>query len=129
MATILLADDSDDLRGAYAASLRAAGHTVLEAAEGRKALELVRQYRPDLLLLDVWMPNLNGFEVLASLRGEAAATQLKVIMLSVLGDGDSQLEAFGNGASHYLVKGIGLTELLAKVQAVLNESLMIAGTD
>jgi DNA-binding response OmpR family regulator len=119
VATIVLADDSADLRAVYGACLRARGHEVHEAADGIEAVELVRRIAPELLLLDVWMPNLNGFEVLDALRSEPAAGRLKVAMLSILGDGDSQLEAFGGGAVEYLVKGLALRDVLARVEGLL----------
>src|SRR5436305_11791044 len=78
-ATLVLADDDDDLRAVYAPCLRAAGYTVHEAADGREALDLVREHRPALLLLDIWMPGLNGFEVLDGLRHDPAAGRLKVV--------------------------------------------------
>ena len=126
MATILLADDSDDLRTLYGACLRGQGHNVVEAADGLAAVEQVRKHRPDLLLLDVWMPELNGYEVLDALRAEPAALRLKVIMLSVLDDGEAQLQAFGGGAVDYLVKGAPLTALTARIDAVLASTAELA---
>jgi len=120
MATILLADDSADLRTLYAPLLRLHGHEVHEAADGREAIEEARRLRPDLLLLDIWMPGLNGFEVLDALRCDPAATRTRVAMLSVLGDADAQLEAFGAGAVEYLVKGMSLSEFLERVEALLH---------
>lgn len=119
MATILLADDNADLRAVYAPLLRAKGYEVVEAADGRQAIDAARQLRPDLLLLDVWMPGLNGFEVLDALRHDPAATRMRVAILSALGDADSQLEAFGAGAIEYMVKGLGLGEFLARVETLL----------
>src|SRR5205814_93347 len=84
MASIVLADDDEDLRAIYGPFLRSAGHTVWEATGGLEALELVRKHRPGLLILDVWMPGFNGFEVLEALRHDPASTGLKVMMLSNL---------------------------------------------
>jgi DNA-binding response OmpR family regulator len=119
MASIVLADDDDDLRAVYVPCLRSAGHTVWEASGGSEALELVRAHRPGLLILDVWMPECNGFEVLEALRHDPASNSLKVLMLSNLGDADTRLESFEMGAAEYLVKGLPLTELLAKVGELL----------
>lgn len=115
MAIIVLADDDGDLRAVYAQALQSAGHEVIEAADGRAALDCVRQRRPTLLLLDIWMPVLNGFEVLEALRHDPAAGRMRVVVLSCLGDGDSRLEAFEAGAAEYLLKGCALTDLLAAI--------------
>ena len=65
------------------------------------------------------MPRRNGFEVLEDLRFDAAAGRLRVAMLSVLGDGGTQLEAFGGGAAEYLVKGLSLDDFVDRVEALL----------
>ncbi len=122
MATLVLADDDDDLRDLYAASLRAAGHEVWEASNGQVALELVRAQHPDLLLLDIWMPALNGFEVLDALRHDPAGVHLRVVVISNLGDADSRLEAFEGGASDYLLKGLALAEFVKRVEHNLDPS-------
>lgn len=119
MAVIVVADDSAELRALYGSCLQMHGHEVHEACDGREAVEVVRRYDPDLLLLDVWMPHRNGFEVLDVLRNEALAARLKVVMLSVLGDGDSRLEGFAGGVVEYLVKGLSLDELVARIEAIL----------
>jgi DNA-binding response OmpR family regulator len=129
VATIVLADDCDDLRVVYGTCLRARGHEVHEAADGRTAIELVRRVRPDLLLLDVWMPNGNGFEVLDALRFDSVAGRMRVVMLSVLSDGDTQLEAFGGGATEYLVKGLSLAEFVERVEGLLAESEAACAAD
>jgi DNA-binding response OmpR family regulator len=124
-ATVILADDDPNLRAVYAPLLRAVGHTVLEASDGREAVALVRAKRPELLILDIWMPALNGFEVLEQLRYEPAASHLKVLVLSSLGDADSRLEAFGAGAVSYFVKGVSLNDLLAEVGRVLDDEVAV----
>lgn len=122
MARIVLADDDDDLRAVYHAVLRSAGHEVWEAADGRAAIEFVRVQRPDLLLLDIWMPALNGFEVLDALRHDPSGVRLKVVVISNLADADARLEAFEGGASDYLVKGLPLDEFTRRVATILDDS-------
>lgn len=121
MAGIVLADDSAELRAIYAPLLRMQGYTVYEAADGEEALAMVRAHRPELLILDVWMPRLGGFEVLDVLRFEPTASQTRVLMLSVLGDADSQLDAYSSGAVGYMVKGISLGDFLRRVAEMLAE--------
>ena len=121
MASIVLADDDEDLRAIYAPCLRAAGHTVWEASGGLEALVMVRKHRPTLLVLDVWMPRVSGFEVLGELRHDPAASGLKILMLSNLGDADTRLECFEMGAAEYLVKGLSLAELRDRVARLLDD--------
>ncbi len=122
MASIVLADDDEDIRAIYAPFLRSSGHTVWEATGGLEALDLVRKHRPDLLILDVWMPRFNGFEVLEALRHDPVSTGMKIVMLSNLGDADTRLESFEMGASDYLIKGLALADLCARVEQLIEAS-------
>ncbi|MHC5543752.1 response regulator [Singulisphaera rosea] len=123
MATsIVLADDDPDLRAVYSTSLRSAGYEVWEAADGIEAVALVGSKRPTILILDVWMPNLNGFEVLERLRHDPRSTNLKVVMLSALNDSDTRLESFSIGVADYWLKGLSLTELQARVGRLVASS-------
>lgn len=123
MATIVLADDHDDLRTLYAMALRAGGHEVREVADGDQAVDAVRASSPDLLILDLWMPKLNGFGVLEVLRDEPSLGHLPVAMLSAMDEGDTQLECFALGASEYWLKGMSLVEFGQKVQHLLDSSV------
>lgn len=120
--SIVLADDDPDLRAVYSTSLRAAGYEVWEAADGSEAVSLVGSKRPTLLILDVWMPNLNGFEVLERLRHDPRTTNLKVVMLSALDDSDTRLESYSIGIADYWLKGLSLTELQARVGRLVASS-------
>jgi DNA-binding response OmpR family regulator len=122
MASIVLADDDEDIRAIYAPLLRTAGHTVWEATGGSEALEFVRKHRPGLLILDVWMPGCNGFEVLEAFRHDPASSGLKILMLSNIGDADTRLESFEMGASDYLIKGLALADLCARVEQLIEAS-------
>ena len=121
-AIIVLADDEVDLRLVYGATLREAGYQVWEAADGVETIRAVREHRPDLLLLDVWMPILNGFEVVEAMRHDALLGGVKVVMLSSLDDADSRLEGFSAGVADYWVKGLSLAELRHKVGRILEEA-------
>jgi DNA-binding response OmpR family regulator len=118
-ATIVLAEDDADLRGLYADCLRRAGYEVLEAADGAEALSLVRAHAPQLLLLDIWMPILNGLEVLEHLGRTAEAVGLKIVVLSHVGDADTRLEGFALGVDDYWTKDLSLAELCARIQQVI----------
>jgi DNA-binding response OmpR family regulator len=121
-AKIVLADDEPDLRAIYATILRREGYEVWEASEGAEALDMVAREQPDLLLLDVRMPALNGFEVLDRLRFDPGASLTKVVMLSNLDDADVRLEGFSGGVADYWVKGLSLDEFCDKVRRLLAAS-------
>lgn len=118
-ATIVLAEDEKDLRRIYAECLRRAGHTVWEAADGAEAASLVRAHRPDLLLLDLWMPILNGLEVLEQLRDPREAMTTKIVMLTHQRDAEYRLEGFALGVAAYWTKDLSLADLGARIEAVL----------
>jgi CheY-like chemotaxis protein len=121
-ASIVLADDEPELRNIYATCLRAGGHEVWEAANGQEAIAMVREHRPAVLILDVWMPVLNGFEVLDVLRHDPSTSTLRIVMLSNLGDSDTRLEGFSVGVADYWVKGLSLAELQRRVSRIVAEA-------
>jgi DNA-binding response OmpR family regulator len=116
---IVLADDEPELRAIYSACLRAAGHEVWEASDGEEAVDLVIARKPSLLILDVWMPRVNGFEVLERLRQASHCSNLRVVMLSNLGDSDTRLEGFAVGVSDYWIKGLSLADLRGRVERLM----------
>ena len=117
--TIVLADDDDDIRTLYATLLRADGHQVWDTAKGEDVLSLIRDHRPRLLLLDVWMPGMNGFEVLEQMRHDPASATVRVVMLSNMSDADTRMECFEMGAADYLIKGLPLDEFRDRVGRIL----------
>jgi len=121
-AIIVLADDEPDLRAVYAEVLRRDGHQVWEAADGLAAIALVAEHRPELLILDVWMPGVNGFEVLDRLRHDPGATTLKVVMLSNVQDADSRLEGFAAGVADYWIKGLSIDDFRDRIRQTLESS-------
>jgi DNA-binding response OmpR family regulator len=80
-----------------------------------------------LLLLDVWMPRLNGLEVVEQLRHDPVSGQMRVVMLSNLGDSDTRLEGFSAGVSDYWIKGLSLAELCRRVRQFVAEPLPSCG--
>ncbi|WP_240911235.1 response regulator transcription factor [Paludisphaera soli] len=121
-AIIVLAEDEPDLRALYAEYLRRCGYIVWEAADGAEATALIREHRPDLLLLDHWMPVLNGLEVLEQLRDSREAIGLKVVMLTHQRDAETRLEGFALGVAAYWTKDLSLAELGTKVQILLDSA-------
>lgn len=121
MNSIVLTDDDDDIRAVYGPFLRSMGYEVWDASGGLEALDLVCKHRPRLLILDVWMPKCNGFEVLERLRHDPLSSRMKILMLSNLGDADTRLECFEMGAADYIVKGLALGEFGGRVDRLLSD--------
>ena len=117
--TILLVDDEANLRLLVRTTLDVADYRIIEATDGTTALELARQQRPDLLVLDWMMPGLNGIEVVQALRQDPATARIPIIMLSARGQVIDQERGRALGASTYLVKPFSPLELLRSVQAIL----------
>ncbi|MBI2528293.1 MAG: response regulator [Candidatus Rokubacteria bacterium] len=115
--TILLVEDDRFLRKAAEAALRQAGFAVVTAADGEQALSVARAEAPDLILLDVIMPKLQGFEVLAALKHDARTAPIPVLMLSNLGQEQDVRRAMDGGAADYLIKAnLSLQALVKRVQ-------------
>lgn len=115
LGTILLADDAETSRRILERSLSQAGYTVLAARNGVEVLEIVAQQPIDLVLLDVIMPELDGYATLRRLRLHHSLTQLPIIMLTALSKGDSVIEALRLGANDYAVKPVEFSVLLERI--------------
>jgi len=119
-ATILLAEDDRILRKAGEATLKKRGYAVIAAVDGEDALAKARAHKPDLILLDVIMPKMQGFEVLANLKNDAGTRQIPVIMLSNLQDESDVRKGTEGGALDYLVKSnVPLDVLAARIADAL----------
>ena len=117
---VLLAEDDRFLRRAAEASLRRHGLEVLTAADGEEALRIARTERLDLILLDVVMPKLQGFEVLSALKQDDATAHIPVLVLSNLGQDRDVAQAKALGAVAFLVKAnLSLQDLVDRVDAAL----------
>jgi two-component system OmpR family response regulator len=116
-ARLLVVDDEPNIRELLAASLRFAGFEVTVAGDGREALELAGTWRPDLLLLDIMMPGLDGFEVIRRMRAEGRQTP--VLFLTAKDDTDDKIRGLTLGGDDYVTKPFSLEELIARVRAVL----------
>ena len=117
--TILIADDNRMNRLLLARGLEQQGHTIAYAEDGREALELLGQQRFDLMLLDVLMPELDGYEVLAELKDDPHLRDIPVIMTSALDELDSVVKCVEMGAEDYLTKPINPVLLNARITASL----------
>ncbi len=116
---ILLAEDDRFLRRAAESRLRQGGFTVITAVDGEEALRIARAEQPDLVLLDLIMPKLQGFEVLKALKDDATTRHIPVIVLSNLGQESDVQRAMAQGAIAYVVKAnLSLQGLAQKVAEV-----------
>jgi len=118
---ILLADDNRMNRLLLGRSLEQQGHTVVFAEHGREALDLLRQRRFDVLLLDVLMPELDGYGVLEELKADLHLRDIPVIMTSALDELDSVVKCVEMGAEDYLTKPINPVLLNARINASLEK--------
>lgn len=116
---ILVIDDDRELRALIGFALRQAGYLVLEAGDGEQGLMIAERESPDLLILDINLPGLSGFEVCRRLR---VVSQTPVLMLSVRAGEDDQVTGLDVGADDYLVKPFSPRSLLARVRALLRRS-------
>ncbi len=119
MATILLVDDEPAVIKTLSAYCLEAGHEALTATNGMEGLRAFFQYRPQVIVSDIRMPELSGFEMLARIREVA---DVPVIALSVLGQEADKVQALKLGADDYLVKPVGLKEFTARIEAVLRRA-------
>lgn len=117
--SVLIVDDEPMARTLLRLMLVRAGFNVFEAEDGFDALEKVRKNQPDVVLLDVMMPGMDGFAVCETLRGEASTADLPVIMLSAKTDLESMNKGLRVGATKYLTKPISPEELTQQVREVL----------
>jgi signal transduction histidine kinase len=115
---ILVVDDNADMRE-YLISLLGWRFKIVSAANGRRAMEQVERERPDLILTDMMMPELDGFGLLAALRNDPATQTIPVILLSARAGEESRIEGIGAGADDYLTKPFSARELVARVEAQL----------
>jgi DNA-binding response OmpR family regulator len=119
---IVVAEDDDAIAHMVSMALGDAGYLCLRARDGAEALKLVRVHTPDLLVLDVMMPRLDGHEVARKLKSDVLLSKTPILMLTALGDVDSKVAGFQSGADDYLSKPFDLREFNARVQALIRSA-------
>src|SRR5262245_9423324 len=120
MARILVVDDQEDILQTTALILRKDGHEVLTASDGIAALETARGAGPDLILLDIEMPGMDGWETLRLLRLDGATRDIPVAMFTILFDLREKVRALKYGAQEYVTKPFEMEDLLQRVRRVLD---------
>jgi DNA-binding response OmpR family regulator len=112
-------DDQPDIRLMCRVNLQLEGYTVLEAADGEAGLEMVRSEKPDLVLLDVMMPGLDGWQFMEALKADEATTSIPVIMLTARVQREDEIRGWLSGAADYLPKPFNPSTLTEVVRRTL----------
>jgi DNA-binding response OmpR family regulator len=116
---ILIVDDEPSIAKILRKQMEVAGFEVQVAVDGQEGLSKVREWKPELVILDVMLPKMNGHEVCAAVKGDDAVKQIPIIMLTAKAQRQDQDEALKHGAEGYLTKPFQLEELLTKVKTLL----------
>jgi DNA-binding response OmpR family regulator len=122
--TILIAEDNEDTLLLLTAQLRKAGYLVLQAQDGFGAIDQLREKRPDLLLLDLMMPGLSGFEVLEEVEADAELRTIPVIVLSAVADSEAISRCVELGAREYMIKPYDPDDLLRRIGSALGYKIL-----
>ncbi|MEV8442726.1 response regulator [Actinosynnema sp. NPDC051121] len=126
MTKVLVVDDEPQIVRALRINLSARGYSVLTAHDGTAALKAAAEGRPDVVVLDLGLPDVDGTEVIAGLRGW---TSVPIIVLSARVDSADKVEALDAGADDYVTKPFGMDELLARLRAAVRRSAVVEGED
>jgi DNA-binding response OmpR family regulator len=117
---VLLVDDEPAMRAVCRMNLEMEGFDVLEAAEGEQALALALRERPDLVLLDVMLPRMNGYDVAQRLRSDQATTRIPVVFMTALATADDRKRGFEAGGVGYMVKPFDPVSLGERIRQTLD---------
>jgi two-component system KDP operon response regulator KdpE len=122
---LLVVDDEPPIRRFLRASLSAQGYRVLEAADAPSAVQLLHDEKPDVIVLDLGLPGMDGFDLIRNLRASGSATP--IIVLSSRADEPGKVRALDMGADDYVTKPFGMDELVARIRAALRHRLQAQG--
>jgi len=122
MERVLIVDDDPDIVRLVSYNLSHAGYEVLTASTGRKALELVQQQPPDLIVLDVMLPDVDGMEVCRTLRQQLSSRRIPILMLTARGDEIDRVVGFELGADDYVAKPFSPRELVLRIKSILRRA-------
>ena len=119
---VVLAEDEPQIANLVRYKLEKSGYEVLWGEDGQRAWELIQESKPDLVILDVMMPMMDGFEVLRAMKGEPGTNAIPAIMLTARSMEEDILKGFEEGAVDYMVKPFSVTELAARVKATIGRN-------
>jgi two-component system phosphate regulon response regulator PhoB len=129
MARILVIEDEPDLQQVLEFNLSEAGHKVMLASRGQEGLRLAREKRPDLVLLDLMLPDIPGTDVCKQLKTDPNTKKIQIVMLTAKGEEIDRVVGFELGADDYVVKPFSVRELMLRVQAILRRSGSMPATE
>ncbi|MFC1718126.1 response regulator transcription factor [Candidatus Poribacteria bacterium] len=118
---ILLVDDEPDIVETVSFMLQSRNYQVSVASGGQEGIEKARDEHPDLLLLDIMMPDIDGYDVCMKLKGDADTKDIPIIMLTAKGESEAVLKSHSIGADDYVVKPFSLPTLLSKLRKFLDK--------
>lgn len=117
--TILVVDDEEDLLDLIEYNLKKEGFDVLKAQDGQEGIEVAREHNPNLVLLDIMMPKMDGLEVVERMRKDKKLKKIPIIFLTARGDEKTEVEGLDKGGDDYITKPISTTKLISRIKAVL----------
>ena len=120
---ILVADDEHDIVEVVKDTLEANGFQVITAFDGEEAIKRVYEESPDLLILDINMPKMNGYQVLENIKEDIIHSHLPVIMLTAKGDIKDKISGLGAGVDDYVTKPFNSFELVARIESILRRAV------
>lgn len=124
-ARILVVDDEPQIRRSLQVNLESKHYAVLSASSGEEAIETMTRWKPDLVIIDLLLPSMDGIELTRHIRKQSP---VPIIILSALGDERKKVEALECGADDYVTKPFGMEEVLARVRSALRRTIVVSGT-
>ncbi|MBO6573044.1 MAG: response regulator transcription factor [Balneola sp.] len=117
--TILVVDDEKDLLDLIEYNLRKEGFNVLKAENGEEGIAMAKEHSPDLVLLDIMMPKMDGLQAVEVMRKDAELKRIPIILLTARSDEKTEVEGLNKGSDDYITKPISTTKLISRIKAVL----------
>lgn len=119
--TIMIVDDDKNIREMYSATLESQGYNIISVSDGEKALDSIMREKPDLILLDIMMPQIHGLHILDIIKATPDTKDVKIIMLTALSDEETKKQAKKYGATDYIVKSqVSMQEVLKRIDKALS---------
>lgn len=117
--TILVVDDEKDLLDLIEYNLKKEGFNVLKAENGKEGIDIAKEHKPDLVLMDIMMPKMDGMEAVETMRGDEELKSIPIIFLTARSDEKTEVEGLNKGGDDYITKPISTTKLISRIKAVL----------